>query len=321
MDNQNFVSQHYARHAQHFENDLVDPERIRISASWFDETTADYWRHARAYECGDLLRGEPTASWLTVGDGRWGLDAIRLRKKGFSSVLATDISEALLRAAKERGLIEAYAVENAEKLSFADKSFDYIFCKESLHHFPRPYVALYEMLRVARKGVFLIEPNDTWDVTAPTAPVQGDNLLKRISRRLMQAPATHQPVNERPKLHYNQADWETSGNYVYALSRREVEKIALGLNLPQIVVKGLNDHYVKGCEFEPADVERSSVFRELVSMIDGKDALCRSGQADYNLIMAGILLHPLPTDVRAAFAAADWDVVDLPANPYIPRAS
>lgn len=39
-----FVEQHYARHAKHFENDLVDGER----ASWFDDSTADYWRHARA---------------------------------------------------------------------------------------------------------------------------------------------------------------------------------------------------------------------------------------------------------------------------------
>ena len=222
MSNHNFVAQHYARHAKHFENDLVDPERIRISASWFDETTADYWRHARAYECAELLRGDTSASWLTVGDGRWGLDAIRLSKKGFSSVLATDISEALLRASKDRGLITAYAVENAERLSFPDKSFDYVFCKKSLHHFPRPYVALYEMLRVARKGVFLIEPNDTWEVAGAALPAASGGLLHRIARRLTRTDAT--ASGERPVLRYNQADWETSGNYVYALSRREVER-------------------------------------------------------------------------------------------------
>ena len=66
MSNHNFLAQHYTRHEQHFENDLVDPERIRISESWFDETTADYWRHARAYECAELLRGDASASLLTV---------------------------------------------------------------------------------------------------------------------------------------------------------------------------------------------------------------------------------------------------------------
>lgn len=317
MSNSNFVEQHYTRHAQHFENDLVDPERISISESWFNECTADYWRHARAYECAELLRGDASASWLTVGDGRWGLDAIRISKKGFSSVLATDISEALLRASKDRGLITAYSVENAERLSFKDNSFDYVFCKESLHHFPRPYVALYEMLRVARKGVFLIEPNDTWEAASSPLPAKSSGLLHRVARRFKRVVDT--ASGERPVLRYNQADWETSGNYVYALSQREVEKIALGLNLPQIVIKGLNDHYVKGCEFEPADPLRSSVFRELVSTINNKDSLCRSGKGDYNMIMAGILLKQLEPVARTAFDAAGWNVIDLPANPYISR--
>ena len=58
--------------------------------------------------------------------------------------------------------IKNYKIENAENLSFEDKTIDFILCKESYHHFPRPMVALYEMLRVARNGVLLIEPNDAY---------------------------------------------------------------------------------------------------------------------------------------------------------------
>lgn len=319
MDDHSFVEQHYVRHARHFENDLVDAERIRISKSWFDDSTADYWRHARAYSCADLLSHRSGVSWLTVGDGRWGLDAIRIRKKGFTSVLPTDISEALLREAKKRGLIDNYAVENAEKLSFTDRSFDYVFCKESLHHFPRPYVALYEMLRVARDGVFLIEPNDTWNAEA-AAPVEpSSTMLNRIRRCLLRTVDTAR--GQRLRLRYNSPDWEVSGNYVFAISRREIEKVALGLNMPQIVLRGLNDHYVKGCEFEPADESRSAIFRELVTVIRDKDELCRRGAADYNLIMAGLLLRPLDERSRKRFVGAGWDVVDLPANPYIARSA
>ena len=156
-----FLEYSYQKHAENFAKDLVDENRIRISESWFNENTADYWRHDRAYECVDhLLSENPEASWITVGDGRWGLDSIRIKKKGFSHVLPTDISEPLLKAAKDRGYISEYAVENSERLSFVDGAFDYVFCKESLHHFPRPYLALYEMLRVARRAVFCIEPND-----------------------------------------------------------------------------------------------------------------------------------------------------------------
>lgn len=324
MDKESFIQQHYARHATHFENDLVDEERKRISASWFDETTADYWRHSRAYECAQILAGGDTDStWLTVGDGRWGLDSIRIRKKGFSSVMATDISEALLSAAREKGLIDEYAVENAERLSFPDNSFDYVFCKEALHHFPRPYVALYEMIRVARKAVFIIEPNDTYDVVLPVkqaAPRLGRKTRIIAGLRLLLRgipPEGPQEEEKRPPVVYNPADWETSGNYVYAISRREIEKIALGLNLPQTIVKGLNDHYVKGCEFEPADENSSSVFRELVSVIRGKDELCRTGKSDSNLIMAGFFIEQLNDEMKRSFSDAGWDIADLPRNPYI----
>src|SRR5262249_19841688 len=119
------------------------------------------WRHSRMYECADILKIHPDASWLTIGDGRFGLDSIRLRKKGFSNVFPTDISEHLLKISKERGHIDQYGVENAERLTLADRTYDYVLCKESFHHFPRPYVALYEMLRVAVRAVFLIEPNDS----------------------------------------------------------------------------------------------------------------------------------------------------------------
>jgi SAM-dependent methyltransferase len=377
MDNGNFLDRHYARHAEEFENDLVDAERIRISNSWFDETTANYWRHVRAYECIELLANPSSASWLTVGDGRWGLDSINIRKKGAKSVHATDISEALLREAKNRGLIDAYSVENAERLTFSDHSFDYVYCKEALHHFPRPWLALYEMLRVARNGVFLFEPNDSWETepevpplapATPVSPVETATIppssrlpdpIRRNLRRSLEIGApwllsalrryrnrrrpsaypdssaasqtsctdsgqAHQQqgnnTGQRPKLRYSAPGWEESGNYVFNISRREIEKIALGLSLPQVVFKGVNDHYVKGCEFEPADESCSAIFREIVSVVRAKDELYRRGLGDTNVLMAGILVHPLDASSRARFAAAGWEVVDLPANPYVARA-
>lgn len=39
-----------------------------------------------------------------------------------------------------------------------DDAFDYVLCKDSYHHMPRPMIALYQMLRVARRAVVLIEP-------------------------------------------------------------------------------------------------------------------------------------------------------------------
>src|SRR6188474_2368964 len=139
-----------------------DEESRRIQETWFQEDTVDFWRHYRTTApILPMLEMFKDNKWLTVGDGRFGLDSIRLKKmQPGLDILPTDISDVLLDHAKQTGLISDYKCENAEKLSFKDQSFDFAVCKESYHHFPRPYLALYEMLRVSKKGVILIEPNE-----------------------------------------------------------------------------------------------------------------------------------------------------------------
>ncbi len=150
----------YTHQRRHLAEYLSDPEKRKWAETWFREDTVNAWRHLRMYETLDpLLIGDPGRNWLTVGDGRWGKDARYIYKKG-GKVCATDITPDLLEQAKTIGYIPEYRAENAERLSFADGSYDYVFCKEAFHHFPRPMIALYEMLRVARRGVVLIEPND-----------------------------------------------------------------------------------------------------------------------------------------------------------------
>lgn len=204
--------------------DLSNPEVVNLHAYHFQSETenADVWRQHRLME--PVLFRMPyakEASWLTVGDGAYGLESIRMRRKGFTNVLPTDIDGKLLQVAKDAGHLADYRVENAERLSFADASFDYVLCKDSYHHFPRPMIALYEMIRVARKAVVLIEPQDPW-ADAPLMP--------------------------GPTI----AGYETVGNYVYTVSRRELEKVALGLDLPAIAFKGIFDH----C---PPNIERIKV--------------------------------------------------------------
>ncbi len=92
-------------------------------------------------------------SWLTVGDGIR-TDANWLRGKGVD-VMASDISIDLLAETKNKGHIDKFQQKNAEKLSFHDDSYDYILCKEAYHHFPRPYIAVYEMLRVSKRAIIM----------------------------------------------------------------------------------------------------------------------------------------------------------------------
>ena len=101
-----------------------------------------------------LIKQFPQAAWLTVGDGRFGCDAYLLNKLGASSVTASDINTHSLEIAKEKGFINGFSRQNVEKMTFSDNEFDFTLCKHSYHHFPRPAIAFYEMLRASRKGVF-----------------------------------------------------------------------------------------------------------------------------------------------------------------------
>ncbi len=56
----------------------------------------------------------------------------------------------------------SYVKLNMEKVSLPPKSFDLIFAKEALHHVSRPILAFYEMLRVAKKAIIFIEPQESW---------------------------------------------------------------------------------------------------------------------------------------------------------------
>ncbi|MDR2506403.1 MAG: class I SAM-dependent methyltransferase [Candidatus Accumulibacter sp.] len=311
-----FAQISYSKHADSFEEFLVNPDKINISLSWFDENSADCWRHLRMYECAAHLQDNPDLSWLTVGDGRWGLDAIRIKKKGFRTVLPTDISGFLLKTSKERGFIDNYAVENCEKLTFQDNSFDYVFCKESFHHFPRPYLALYEMLRVAKLGVFLIEPSDRLYNNGNISPSFVSifrNVLRyalRLIRTRIRQDRVARDISDDPVF-------EPVGNYVYTLSRREILKAAYGLALPQIAIKGINDHYIEGCEFEPADTDKSLIFKKIKRRIALLDMLCQAGINDYGMLMCGIFKTSLPDETRRKFQNHGWEVKDIVKNPYL----
>ncbi len=143
----------YDRHDLEWRRVLEDPERQRVGESWFSDDTLDAWRHRRMRSfLRPLIERGRAKSWLTVGDGRFGTDAHHLIAAGVADVTATDLSDELLRIGAERGFIGKFAAQNAEALTFPDESFDFVYSKECYHHLPRPYLAVYEMLRVCRPG-------------------------------------------------------------------------------------------------------------------------------------------------------------------------
>lgn len=80
----------------------------------------------------------------------------------FSRIVLSGVAEpdAAVQEACSRDPRVSYELADVEALPFPSRHFELVFCKESLHHTARPLQGLYEMLRVCRSAVVLIEP---WD--------------------------------------------------------------------------------------------------------------------------------------------------------------
>jgi len=127
-----------------------------------------------------------------------GIDVYYLRKYYPDAIFTVcDLSEIAVKVAATALHVEG-STEDTENLSYIDQQFDYSFVAASLHHLPRPWIGLYEMIRVSRYGAIVIEPNDS--------------LLTRFATALGLA-----------------TEVEPSGNYVFRVGNREVKKIAKSL--------------------------------------------------------------------------------------------
>ena len=84
-------------------------------------------------------------------------------KKAMPGLLAVGVepSAELRKAGYANGLTETELVEgDAMNLAYADNSFDLVCEFGALHHIPQPSKAVAEMLRVARKAIFISDSNN-----------------------------------------------------------------------------------------------------------------------------------------------------------------
>ncbi len=92
------------------------------------------------------------------------IEALIFKQFPFKKILLTNLNpptKEILEIIKGDSRI-TYQRQNIEKLSLVSKSYDFVFCKEALHHLPRPVLGLYEMLRVCKQAVIIIEPYETF---------------------------------------------------------------------------------------------------------------------------------------------------------------
>ncbi|MDR6669336.1 class I SAM-dependent methyltransferase [Rhizobium sp. 1399] len=285
------ISDTYLRHRSDEDHNASESH---LPSRYVAQDTVDCLHHDRMYASLDpLLRHAAGTSWMTVGDGRFGTDANFLRPH-VRSVLATSISASTLEIAKRRSWIDAYSEENAEKISFDDEQFDYVLCKEAYHHFPRPAVGLYEMLRVSRLGVVLIEPLDGhW------SPLGS---LKRSIKRFLRG--------EHP---YDQ--FEPVGNFVFRLSRSETFKIMTALGYYGIAWRSMN-----GFWWGPLSGASKSKFSARLagywSGVYAQDMACSLRLLSPGLVTMICLKKPPAPELLRDLKKQGFRIEVSPKNPY-----
>ncbi|MDR1896790.1 MAG: class I SAM-dependent methyltransferase [Prevotellaceae bacterium] len=229
-----------------------------------------------------LLQKKDT--WLTMGDS-YGTDATRIAPL-CKEALPADIGVAFLEIAQKEGFIKAYSQQNAEKMTFEDNTFDFFLCRETYHHFPRPYIAVYEMLRCAKKGIVISEPLD---------PIFKMPFLLFLCNIL---DTKKMPLRSR-KFWKNRFSFEIVGNYVYKVSQREFEKIAMGIGLPAVAF-----YYFNG-------VEKNNIKSVL------RNILTKLRIIPYQRLVA-VLFKELPDEkTKENLRKKGYYYYELPQNPYL----
>jgi SAM-dependent methyltransferase len=241
-----------------------------------------------------LLDSYPNAAWLTLGDGNYGSEAHFLQNHG-ADATASSITDASLSSAQQRGYIAKYRAENAEALTLADGAFEFVMCKESYHHFPRPAIAFYEMWRVARTGVVLIEPTE-----------DARRLLdsfKYLVKKVLRGDSTDQ--------------FEVSGNFLYRVSIREIEKMATALNGAWVAVRRYNDfYYAKAAADKYGAATAGNLITKLGLFV--QDTLCFARLLNFGLATMMVFKHDIDSVLRAKLSQRGFMMTKLPKNPYLP---
>ncbi len=294
----NGATKSYEAHQSHLEK-LAETDKEKRLFPLKNKNCVDYYLNKRTLE---LL--QPfflhKKTWLTIGD-LCGVEANYLLEKG-QQAHASDISDVYLKEAHSQGLIKEFTRENVEQLNFKDNAFDYVLCREAFHHFPRAYLGLYEMIRVSRKAAIIIEPIDLLLKFPPLLLLK--NVLDWFDPLLIN------------KLWKNRFSFEVVGNYVFKISEREIEKMAMGLGFRCIAFKGANILLdVKENTFEVP--MNQQLLQKVQSRIRKKDLLCALKLIPYNTLCCVVFKEYPDAEVLDEMKRMKYKIIDLPQNPYL----
>jgi len=216
----------------------------------FDPSHPDTERHFCMLASSDgMLDHLQPKSMLTVGDNLARDAGYFKRKFPNAHCIASDLYAEGIKQAAVDGWVDEVQSADVEDLPFADESIDCVIAKEAFHHWPRPMLGFYEMLRVAHKAVLLIEPYDYM----------------------------HEPPRPLPRKEMYNDNYEDVGNYIYQVSLREILKAAWSLYLPAVAAAGFNDPYAPERPIEEWKIEKLKL-----------DQLGEQGERQFNLMSIAI---------------------------------
>lgn len=277
-------------------------KRKLIGDSWKSRNTLDSFAHDKQRKVFlKILKLYQNPTLLTLGDGRYGNDAKYFIENGIKTH-ASDIADKLLAIANENGFINDFSKQNAEDLSFGNEQFDFIIIKEALHHCPRPQLAISEMLRCSRIGIFISEPRDIFIDSTWFSKIIF-SIYKVLKKR------------DYPKHVY-----ETVGNYTFTFSEREIEKASLSLQFHNIAFKSINTSQIPGMEFvdlnskKPQDKRKIRFWKFKVRLFD----LLTSLGLMKSLVISSVIFKDKPSQkLKNQMKKDGWLFPDLPRNQYL----
>jgi len=207
-----------------------------------------------------------------------------------------------LKFAFDNSLIDAYEFQNAESLTHPDDSFDFVLCHQAFHHFKKPLIGLYEMIKVSKIAVAICEPNDFYP-----SPFFRSFLkyIKDLIRRFLKYSIKH----------HNTGNYEVEGNYVYGISLREIEKICLSLNLHYIFFKYIDDYWAKGMDQE-LEHDNGPLLRTYRKVLLKKYFLSKLRLNKPNNISVVIFKKQPTLNVVLDYEKIGFKLIRLPSSPY-----
>jgi hypothetical protein len=150
------------------------------------------------------------------------------------------------------------------------------------------------MLRTARNGIILIEPQESGFRIL--------NLIKMMIKLVLRGD--------------NSFDFEPTGNFIFRVNLKEIRKMMTSLNLSVIAYKKFNDFYHP--KLTPKSSKGFSIAKYITSAgIGFQNFLCKVGLMDYGLATVIIFKQDIGSNKLRQLKKDGFTICKLPVNPYI----